>query len=78
MTRQERLESAIARLDAATNDIANDLRVLKAELGDTVSEESLNLLDANIAKLEALGADTENPVPEAQEVSEPIEDDGAW
>jgi uncharacterized membrane protein len=56
MNRQERLEAAVAKLDTATNEIAADLQTLKDEIAaGNVSDETLNQLDANIAKLEALG-----------------------
>lgn len=65
MTKQEKFDAAIDRLNTTTNDIAADLKQLKEEnAAGTISDESLAKLDANVATLEALGASTENPVPE--------------
>lgn len=65
MGKQEQFDAMITRLNAATNDIAADLTLLKEQIAaGTVSDESLARLDQHIASLEALGASTENPVPE--------------
>lgn len=65
MAKQEQFDALMQRLDATTNDIAADLKLLKDQIAnDTISDESLAKLDANIQKLEAIGASTENPVPE--------------
>lgn len=65
MAKQEQFDAMIQRLNAATNDIAADLAKLKADIQNgTVSDASLQQLDTNIQQLEALGASTENPVPE--------------
>lgn len=64
MTKQEKLDAALERLNTTTNDIAADLVLLKQQIAEgTVTEESLTRLDANVATLEGLGASTENPVP---------------
>lgn len=64
MAKQEQFDALLQRLDATTNDIAADLTLLKEQIAaGTISDESLAKLDSNIAKLEALGASTENPVP---------------
>ena len=56
MTKQERLDAAIANLNDATNEIASDLKVLKDEItAGTVSDESIAKLEANIEVLDALG-----------------------
>lgn len=56
MTRQEKLDQAIADLNAGTNEIAADLQKLKDELAaGTVSDESLQALTDNIAILQQLG-----------------------
>jgi len=61
---QERFDQLMARLDTATNDIAADYAKLLAEVqAGTVSEASFAAHEANIAKLEALGASVDNPVP---------------
>jgi hypothetical protein len=65
MTKQEKFDAALERLNTTTNDIAADLTLLKKQIQDgTVSDESLAKLDTNVATLEALGASTDNPVPE--------------
>lgn len=65
MTKQEIFNASLDRLNTTTNDIAADLTLLKKQIADgTVSDESLARLDANVATLEALGASTENPIPE--------------
>lgn len=62
---QERFDQLMARLDLVTNDIAADYKKLLELLADgTISEESFAAHEANIAKLEALGASVDNPVPE--------------
>src|SRR3954471_10589743 len=68
---QERFDALLARLNAATNDIAADYKKLLDEVrAGSVSDESLTAAEANIAKLEALGASVENPVPEVPETPE--------
>lgn len=64
MAKQDEFNAMLTRLDAATTEIANDLKALRDELGDSISQESLDTLNTNIAKLEELGKDPENPVPE--------------
>lgn len=61
---QERFDALMARLDTVSNDIAADYAQLieEAKKGQ-VSEESFAKAEANIAKLEALGASVDNPVP---------------
>jgi hypothetical protein len=72
MTKQEKLDAALDRLNTTTNDIAADLVLLKQQIAaGTVTDESLARLDANVATLEALGASTENPVPEPVPPIEP-------
>lgn len=62
MTKQEQFDAAMAKVDAATTDIADDLRRLKEEIANgTVSPESLARLDASADALDALGKSTENP-----------------
>ena len=64
MNRQETFDTALAALNTATNDVADDLTRLRAEVAATgVSAESLARLDANIARLQGLAVDPENPVP---------------
>lgn len=64
MAKQEKMDAMLTRLDAATNEIASDLAALREEIKDSVSQESLDKLDANISTLEGLGADPADPVPE--------------
>lgn len=61
---QEWTDQLNARLDTVTNNIAADYKKLLEEIqSGQVSEESKAKAEANIAKLEALGASVENPVP---------------
>lgn len=56
MTRQEKLDQAIADLNAGTNEIAADLQRLKDEIAaGNVSDESLQSLADNIEVLKQLG-----------------------
>jgi len=56
MTKQERLDQALADLNAGTNEIAADLQKLKDEIAaGNISEESLAALETNIAVLTELG-----------------------
>lgn len=56
-TAEERLAQANADLNAATNDIAEDLQKLKDEIAaGTVTEESLQTLENNIAALKLIGS----------------------
>lgn len=63
MNKQERLDLALKNLDEGTNLIAKDLEDLRAEVKDTVSEDSLNKLDTNISVLQQLGKDNSAPPP---------------
>lgn len=57
MTKQEKLDQAIADLNAGTNEIAADLQKLKDELAaGNVSDESLQSLSDNIEVLKQLGS----------------------
>ncbi len=53
------------RLNAATNNISAVLSSLRAQIaaGTPLSPEDLALFDAQIAQLDALGTDPNNPVP---------------
>ena len=76
-TRQEQFDALYGpggRLDVVTNDIAADYAKLidEAKTGN-VSAESIAAGEVNVAKLEALGASVENPVPAPTEPpTEPI------
>lgn len=62
---QEQFDTLMARLDTVTNDIAADYQKLLDEIqSNTVSPASIAAAEANIAKLETLGASVANPVPE--------------
>lgn len=62
---QERFDLLMGRLDTITTNIAEDYKTLLAAVQEgTISEESFTKHEANIAKLEELGASVENPVPE--------------
>jgi multidrug resistance efflux pump len=64
MTKQEQFDAALAKIDTATSDIADDLRRLKEEIANgNVSQDSLDRLTANADTLDALGKTT--PEPEA-------------
>lgn len=66
-TKQEQFDAALAKIDAATSDIADDLRRLKEEIANgDVSQESLDRLTANADTLDALGKTTPNPEPPAE------------
>ena len=76
---QERFDALMERLDKVTTDIAADYKKLldAVEAGsDSISEESFAKHEANIAKLEELGASVDNPIPdeptEPTEPSEPV------
>lgn len=61
-TKQEQFDAALAKIDAATSDIADDLRRLKEEIANgDVSQESLDRLTANADTLDALGKSTPEP-----------------
>lgn len=63
----------VARLDAATNEVASDLAAVRDQLTAALADvdaakrsavdEALAQLDAPIARLEALGSDPADPVP---------------
>jgi len=64
MTQNERLVAAIKQIDDATNNIAGDLRGLKAKLEAAgVDETALATLENSAAALEALGAETPDEPP---------------
>jgi tetrahydromethanopterin S-methyltransferase subunit G len=68
---QERFDDLMARLDTITNDIAADYQKLLDEItNNSVSDASITAAEANIAKLESLGASVDNPVP-PEEPTEP-------
>lgn len=64
MTKQERFDAILTRMDTVTTGIAEDFKLFIKEAQDgQISDESLEKAEANIATLEALAASKENPVP---------------
>lgn len=68
--RMEAFDAALGRIDAATTAVAEEIRELKDQIaagGLTPEQEAdvLARLEAAAARLEGIGADPENPVPEA-------------
>jgi len=71
----------VTRLDAATNEIASDLQSVRDRLAAALADvdaakqqavdEALAQLDPAIARLEALGADPANPVPDPEVPANP-------
>jgi hypothetical protein len=64
MTKQERFDAILTKLDAVTTDLAGDFKTFieEARTG-TVSDESFAKAEANITILEQLAASKENPIP---------------
>lgn len=60
-----KMDELLQRLNAATNEIAADLERLRGQLGDVLTPEQKAALTAQIERLEQLGVDPANPVPEA-------------
>lgn len=74
MATLENFQAALTRIDAATTDIANDIRSLKDQIANQglpadVEANILSQLEAKAAQLEAIGAET----PEVEEPGEPEE-----
>ncbi len=64
MTKQERFDAILTKLDAVTTNIAEDFAAFVKEAQEgQVSDESITKAEENIAKLEQLAATKENPVP---------------
>lgn len=68
MATKQDFETLLAAVDEATNKIAARIQALTDKLGQggmTAEEEAAikTSLEAEVAKLQALGADPENPVP---------------
>ena len=62
----EQIKNMVGRLNTATNKIAAKIsEVLEGEKNN-LSDESIAALEAEVAKLEALGASDENPIPEEE------------
>lgn len=68
-TSQERHDALMERLNVITNDIAADYQKLLDEArNNAVSQESLDRAEANIMRLEAIGASVANPLPPGEEI----------
>lgn len=61
-----KMEELLTRLDSATNEIAADLQALRDQLKDSTTPEQKTKLESLITRLEGLGQDPENPVPDVQ------------
>lgn len=66
MNASDQIAAFAARLDAATTEIAKDLKELrdKVAAGSALTPEDAAKLDALAARLERMGQDPGNPVPE--------------
>jgi hypothetical protein len=70
MATEQEMDALIERLNAATNKLAATLKDLRDQLaagGLTQEQEAAAVakLDSAIASLEAMGADPQQPIPEA-------------
>jgi hypothetical protein len=64
MTKQERFDTILTKLDAVTTDLAGDFKTFIDEVkNDTVSDASMAKAEANVTILEQLAASKENPIP---------------
>lgn len=66
---QEQFNQVLTRIDGATNNVANQLRALKDQvagqgLSIEVEQSILGQLEAAATRLEGVGADPANPVPD--------------
>lgn len=79
MTKQEKFDASLLRLDSVTNEIAADLKKLRDEIknDDDVSDESLAKLDSHIDTLEGIGADPTDPAPDPNPPTDPPVDPNA-
>jgi hypothetical protein len=74
-------DEVLAALDGATTEVANDLQGLRDQLSQAIAdkgeavqaavEDVLAGFDAPIARLQALGSDPQNPVPDPEPTPEP-------
>ena len=69
METQEKFQSVLSRIDTATNGIAGQLIALKEQirgggLSAEVENSILGQLDSAAGKLEGIGADSTDPVPD--------------
>jgi hypothetical protein len=79
-------EEVLGRLDSATNEVAADLTDLRDRLQqaivdkDQAVQDAVNAVlgdfDAPISRLEAIGQDPANPVPDPEPTPEPTPGDG--
>lgn len=64
MTKQEKFDANLGRLNTATNEIASDMQKLREDhKNGTLTDESFDRFDQHIAVLEGLGADPADPIP---------------
>lgn len=64
LNQSEKIAGLAERLNAATNEIASDLKSLRDKIAEgTVTDADLAPLDMRIAQLETLGKDPEDPIP---------------
>lgn len=66
MTVSSQIAAFSARVNTATNEIAADLQALRDKIttGGSLSEADAAVLDGIATRLEVMGVDPENPVPE--------------
>ncbi len=64
MKQNEQVLAFVDRLNAATNEIASDLQALRDAEKDNLAPETLTSLDAITARLEAMGQDPADPIPD--------------
>ena len=79
MAKQEDFDAVLTRIDAATTDIADDLKGLRDEIKNAglpsdVEDSVLSKLTAAADKLEGIAADPQDPIPtEPTEPEQPTE-----
>lgn len=69
MASQDEFNAVLGRIDTATNEIAADISGLRDQIAglglpSTVEADILAQLDAAASRLEGIGADNANPVPD--------------
>lgn len=68
--RMTTIEDVAARIDAATNQVAAELTAIRGELANR-DQALADRLTPSIERLEALGADPANPVPDQPAPDQP-------
>jgi hypothetical protein len=66
-TQNQRFAELNEKLNSVTNDIAQDYQTLLDAVQDKISEEEFAKAEANIARLQGIGASVENPIPDPVE-----------